>query len=130
MVEEWQLQHKLEQHMRFEKLEVWIESKDLAVTVYREMRQIKDFGFRDQITRSALSVPSNIAEGLERNSDKELARFLTISKASCGEFRTQTIIGKEIGYIDSETSDKWLENSARIGRMLGGFIKRVEGRSH
>jgi four helix bundle protein len=56
------------------------------------MADIKDFGFRDQITRAGLSIPSNIAEGYERNSDKELANFLNYAKGSAGELRTQIYI--------------------------------------
>jgi len=85
--------------MNFEELKVWRKSKDLAVAIFRIFADSKDFGFKDQITRSALSVPSNIAEGFERESNKELIRFLYIAKGSCGELRTQIIIAKEIGYI-------------------------------
>ena len=64
---------------------------------------LRDFGFRDQITRAGLSVPSNIAEGHERESYKEMANFLSYAKGSAGELRTQVYIGMEIGYIDHET---------------------------
>jgi four helix bundle protein len=57
-------------------LEIWLRSKNLAIDVYRELAGLRDFGFKDQITRSALSVPSNIAEGMERSSNAEKARFL------------------------------------------------------
>ncbi|MEK7796624.1 MAG: four helix bundle protein, partial [Pseudomonadota bacterium] len=61
----------------------------------------RDYDYKDQVTRSGLSVPSNIAEGYERDSDRELARFLRIAKGSCGELRTQLYIGLEAGFIDS-----------------------------
>ena len=61
---------------RFEELEVWKKSTRLSVEIYKSLVDLKDYGFRDQITRSSLSVPSNIAEGYERNADKELANFL------------------------------------------------------
>lgn len=111
--------------MRFEKSEVWKRSKGLTVAVYKGTKHIRDFGFRDQITRSMLSVPSNISEGMERKTDKDLAYFLTISKASCAEFKTQTIIGSEIGYIDQTTARQWMNESDQIGRMLGSFIKNL-----
>ena len=76
--------------MKYEDYAIWQRSKSLAVDVYKELRMLKDWGFKDQITRSALSIPSNIAEGMERRSKKELRHFLTISKGSCGEFKTQT----------------------------------------
>jgi four helix bundle protein len=71
----------------FEKLDVWKRSSRLCVTLYQQLKDSKDWGFRDQTTRSALSVPSNIAEGYERNSRKEYVQFLRIAKGSCGELR-------------------------------------------
>ena len=84
--------------MKFEDLEVWKRSARLSADLYKEMQQVKDFGFRDQITRAGLSVPSNIAEGFERQSDKEFVNFLSHARGSCGELRTQVYIGMEIGY--------------------------------
>jgi four helix bundle protein len=88
--------------MQYEKLEIWMRSKSLAIDVYKELAGLRDFGFKDQITRSALSVPSNIAEGMERSSNAEKARFLVISKGSIGEFKTQADIGVAIGYINHQ----------------------------
>jgi four helix bundle protein len=76
----------------FENLEVWKRSSRLCVALYKQLRDCKDRGFKDQATRSALSVPSNIAEGYERDSLNEYIRFLRIAKGSCGELRTQLYI--------------------------------------
>jgi len=72
----------------FEQLEVWKRSSRLCVNLYKVLRSCPDKGFKDQITRAALSIPSNIAEGHERNSRAEYRRFLKIAKGSCGELRT------------------------------------------
>ena len=80
--------------MRFEDLEVWKRSARLSADIYNELRNIKDFSFRDQLTRSGLSIPSNIAEGFERESDKECINFLAYAKGACGELRTQIILEK------------------------------------
>ena len=85
--------------MRFEDLDVWKRSSRLCVSIYKELAHCKGFGFKDQITRSGLSVPSNIAEGFERNTNKESISFFYYAKGSCGELRTQIYIGIEIGYI-------------------------------
>ena len=77
---------------RFEELEVWKRSARLSAEIYKAFAELKDYGFRDQITRASLSVPSNIAEGYERNSDKEMANFLNYAKGSAGELRTQIYI--------------------------------------
>ena len=74
--------------MRFEDLDVWKRSARLSADLYKASRNIKDSGFRDQVTRSGLSVPSNIAEGHDRGSVKEAIRFLNIAKGSCSVLRT------------------------------------------
>jgi four helix bundle protein len=113
--------------MGFEDLEVWKRSRQLSVDIYRELKDLKDYGFRDQITRSGLSVPSNIAEGFERNSQKECITFLSYAKGSCGELRTQIYIGMDINYISRETGNRWIKEAADISSMLGGPIKTKRG---
>lgn len=111
--------------MDFEKLVVWQRSKSLAVGIYREFAQCRDLGFKDQITRSALSVPSNIAEGMERCSAKEKIRFLWIAKASCGELRTQILIGSDIAYIAQPLADNWITETRELAKMLCGLINKI-----
>ena len=90
---------------KFEDLEIWKRSRILTIEMYTIMKNCKDYAFRDQITRAALSIPSNIAEGFERGSDKEFIRFLNIARGSCGEVRTQIDIFVEIGIIEIDTID-------------------------
>ena len=87
---------------RFEDLDVWQRAAKLSVDIYKQLSDLKDFGFRDQITRAGLSISSNIAEGFERMSAKEKLTFLGYAKGSCGELRSQTYIGMDIGYIDKK----------------------------
>jgi len=112
--------------MLYEKLEVWKRSRLLSIAVYREMAACRDFGFKDQITRSALSVPSNIAEGCERISIKERIRFIDIAKASLGEFKTQADIGSEVGFISREAGRVWLDEASQLSRMLAGLIQTLK----
>lgn len=111
--------------MDFEKLVVWQRSKCLAVGIYREFADCRDLGFKDQITRSALSVPSNIAEGMERCSAKEKARSLWIAKASCGELRTQILIGSDIAYIAPSLAENWITETRELSKMLCGLINKI-----
>jgi len=111
--------------MDFEKLVVWQRSKDLAVVIYRQFGVCRDLGFKDQITRAALSVPSNIAEGMERRTNKEKVRYLSIAKASCGELRTQLIIGGEIEYLSRRLSNEWILETRELSRMLSGLINKI-----
>jgi four helix bundle protein len=111
--------------MAFENLEVWKKSARLSGDIYKELKNLKDFGFKDQITRSGLSVPSNIAEGLERNSAKETINFLSYAKGSCGELRTQIYIGMDIGYINKDTATTWIKETKEISAMLVGLMRSL-----
>jgi four helix bundle protein len=109
----------------FKNLKVWQESKRLAVDVYRLSESsglAKDFGLRDQIRRAAVSVPSNIAEGDERDTDKDSVRFLYIAKGSLAELRTQLEIASEIGLITQVQFATLETDCLMIGKMLGALI--------
>lgn len=109
--------------MKFEDLEVWKRSARLSAELYKELRELQDWGFRDQITRAGLSIPSNIAEGIERISAQDCIRFLEYAKGSCGELRTQVYIGIEINYIAKELGDRWVRETREISAMLVGLIR-------
>lgn len=110
---------------RFEDLAVWKRSARLSAELYKSLKNLKDFGFRDQITRAGLSVPSNIAEGYERESPKEVVNFLNYAKGSAGELRTQLYIGMDIGYIDRETGMQWIKEAEEISRMIHGLMQSI-----
>ena len=84
---------------------------------------INDYGFKDQIQRASVSVPSNIAEGFERNSNKEFIQYLFISKGSAGELRTQLYLAIELKLIQKEKGLELLEISKKISAMLYKLIK-------
>ncbi len=109
--------------MRFEDMDVWKRSSRLSVSIYRELVDLKDYGFKDQITRSGLSIPSNIAEGLERSSDREKRNFLNYAKGSCAELRTQAYIGIEVGYIPKDVGDKWVTETLELSSMISGLMQ-------
>ena len=91
---------------KFKELRVWQKGKGLAVYIYRITNTgdfAKDYGLRDQIRRAVVSIPSNIAEGDERETDKEAVRYFYIAKGSSAEVLTQATIAFEIGYIQKET---------------------------
>lgn len=111
--------------MAFENLEFWKRSARLSANVFKSLKECGDFGFRDQITRSSLSIPSNIAEGMERNSPREKRRFLEIAKGSCGELRTQVYIGMEIDYIGKEQGMAWIQETKEISAMLVGLMQSL-----
>jgi len=108
---------------QFEDLLVWREGLQMAINIYKSLADCKDYGLRDQMRRSSVSVPSDIAEGFERNSNKEFIRFLRISKGSSGELRTQIYLAIGVGVLDEETGNKLLEKSRHISKMLQNLIK-------
>ena len=110
---------------RFEDLEVWKRAARLSTDLYKYFQSSKDYGFRDQITRSGLSIPSNIAEGYERDTAKDRSKFLIYAKGSCGELRTQIYIGVEADYIDKEQGKLWVKETQELSRMLYGLINYI-----
>ncbi len=109
--------------MRCERLDVWKRSCRLSVEVYKNFASCKDYGFKDQITRSSLSIASNIAEGVEKESDKDKARFINIAQGSSAELITQIYIGIEIGYVEKSIGLQWIREINEVLRMLNGLKK-------
>lgn len=104
--------------MKCEKLDVWKFAVDLSAEVYTFFAYSRQYGFRDQITRSCLSISSNIAEGMEKESIRENIRFIEIAKGSAAEFITQTIVGKRAAFIESEQANDWIKRTKHILSML------------
>ncbi len=110
----------------FRELKVWQKAKDLAVYIYHATKTgefCKDFGLRDQIRRAAVSVASNIAEGDERDTNKDSVRFLYMAKGSLAEVITQTVIAQEIGYLPDDKFRHITLECEALGKMLGSLIK-------
>lgn len=109
---------------RFEDLRVWIKAYGLSVQIYKVLRECKDYGLKDQMTRAAVSIPSNIAEGFERGTNKEFIRYLIIAKGSAGELRTQLNIAKDINYISETKSTELIKEVTEISYMLSSLISK------
>ena len=116
---------------RFEDLIVWQKSMSLAEEVYGVTRQgefAKDWGMKNQIQRAVVSIPSNIAEGYERQSTQEYIRFLIIAKGSAGEVRTQLILASKFGYLTPVEASSLVRDCQEISRMLEGLKKRLKAK--
>jgi four helix bundle protein len=117
---------------RFEELEVWKLARELTNLIYRATASgefSRDFGLKDQIRRSAVSILSNIAEGFERGGDKEFIQFLAIAKGSCGETRAQLYVALDQKYITETQFAKLVDIATKTSRMLSGligYLKRSE----
>jgi four helix bundle protein len=114
--------------MRFERFEdiiVWQRARELAAEIYSLFSESRDFGFRDQIQRAAVSIMNNIAEGYERKTNAEFKHFLFVAKGSCGEVRSMLYLALDLGKIPLNTYNQLLNKSEEISRMLSGLIKKL-----
>lgn len=109
----------------FEDIIVWQKAQELVVSVYASFRPCKDYAFRDQIQRAAVSVMNNIAEGYERKGNKEFRKFLYISKGSCGEVRSMLYLATRLKYIPGKECENLMSQSLVVSKMLSGFIKKL-----
>ena len=113
---------------RFEDLDVWKNAMRMATDIYQAFDACRDFGLRDQICRAAVSVPSNIAEGYERGSDKEFIRFLRISLGSIAELRTQLYLAVKLNKIETSHGNKLIEKTRIISGQLFNLMKFRAGK--
>lgn len=115
----------------FRNLQIWQKSMTLTTNIYvatKNFPKEEIFALTSQIRRSSISVPSNIAEGFGRDSNKEYVRFLNISIASLFELQTQLEIGKNIEYLTEVEFNKIYDDTRELERMLVSFIKKIKER--
>ncbi len=112
---------------RFEDLICWQRARELTKHVYFALKDCKDFGFKDQIQRAAVSVMSNIAEGFERGTQNEFLNYLFIAKGSAGEVRAQLYAALDIGYLNISTFKDLNNLAIECSRLLQSFSERVKG---
>ena len=114
---------------RFEALDVWQRSRELANLIYSFSKKgtfSSDFGLRDQIRRAAVSIMSNIAEGFESNTQQTFIKYLGYAKASAGEVRAQLYIVKDQGYISGEDLKKAFEMAEICSKQLSCLVYYLE----
>ncbi|MBJ6725938.1 four helix bundle protein [Geomesophilobacter sediminis] len=108
---------------KFEDLDCWQQARVLVRLIYSGMGHCKDFGFKDQIQRAAVSVMSNIAEGFERGSNRDFINFLTISRASLSEVKSLNYVALDVGYFDPKNFQLVDSHCSRLTNLLNGFIR-------
>jgi len=111
----------------FEELEVWKRSSRLAVSVLEIIEPVKLYALRDQMARCCISIPSNIAEGAERESNCEFRRFLSIAKGPAGELRAQLYNGIHAGIFSSKDAGALIQKTKEIASMIEGLRKKLGG---
>ena len=110
----------------FENLFIWQESRTLIFSIYRIMENSKDYGFKDQIQRAAVSIMNNIAEGFESGSDAKFVNFLNISRGSCAEVRSMLYLCEDLG-LCSNCERESLQKQVRM--ITSGIVKLVDSLS-
>jgi four helix bundle protein len=110
----------------FEESIAWQRAQELAVWVYATFGLLKDHGFKSQICRAAVSISNNIAEGFDRNSDKELIQFLRIARGSASEVKSMLFLAEKIGYIPQESSAEGKNQCDEIGKIINGLINYLK----
>ena len=108
-----------------EKLHIWQNAMELSLLIYTEFNSCRDFGFVNQITRSSVSIPSNIAEGYGRNGDKEFVRFLRIALGSAYELKTQIILAAKLKYLNDESLTKL---TFMVDQLIGMIINLINSK--
>jgi four helix bundle protein len=114
---------------RFEDIHAWQTARELTQMVYNLSNQgsfARDFGLRDQMRRSAVSVMANIAEGFESRTQSLFVEFLGRAKASAGELRAQSYIAKDVGYLDQSQFKQVFDLVEKCSRQIARFIQYLE----
>ena len=110
-------------YQSFEQLEVWKRACRLAVDVCRALAKSKQYVLKDQMQRAAISIPSNIAEGSERDSRQDFVRFLRIAKGSAAELRTQCYIALKLELLTKDDAADFVQETKEVSAMLQGLVR-------
>lgn len=111
---------------KFEDIEAWKLMRKLTKEIYSITQSgdfARDFGLRDQIRRAAVSVMSNIAEGYERNGNREFLQFLSQAKGSIGEIKAQLYVAMDVGFISNIDFERLFNDATKVDQLIGGLMK-------
>lgn len=112
---------------RFEDLRIWQEARILCNQIYQALQSNKDFGFKDQKQRAAVSVMNNIAEGFEKRTDADFANYLDIAKGSNGEVRSMLYLSEDLHYTSPDLAQTLRANAEKISKgiySLSNYLRK------
>jgi len=113
---------------KFEDIVGWQKAQDFAIDIYLIFRDLKDFGFRDQICRAVVSISNNLAEGIDRSSNADFSRFVYTALGSCSETKSMIYLAKSFNYISDEQKEELLNKGNEISKILRGLIKSISSK--
>ena len=108
---------------QFEEMRIWQDGRILTGKIYRAFSSCKDYSFKDQIQRAAVSIINNISEGYERSSKAEFVRFLDIAKGSAGEVRNMLYLAQDLGYLEAKQSGELIAEVLAVTKGIGALRK-------
>jgi four helix bundle protein len=111
---------------KFEEIQAWKEARILVKDVYQKFSECRDYGFKDQIQRAGISIMSNIAEGFERNTNKEFVNFLSIARGSCAELKSLLYAALDVGYIEEGVFRRLYGQINKVSGLVNGFISYLK----
>ena len=114
---------------QLENLRIWCDARKIVKGIYSLMKDNKDYGFKDQIQRAAVSIMNNIAEGFESGSDAKFINFLNISRGSCSEVKSMLFLCEDLGYCSSEQREELHIQLANISSGIFKFIEYLKSKS-
>ena len=119
----------MEKAKRFEDLWIWQQARELVKNVYKDFSSgsngFRDYGFKDQIQRAGVSVMNNIAEGFERKTNTEFARYLDIAKGSCGEVRSMYYTAEDLDYVQTDISENRRNTLKQIAAGIASLNRHL-----
>jgi len=110
---------------KFEDIIAWQKAQEYAVEIYSAFKDLKDYGFRDQICRAVVSISNNIAEGFDRSSNADFSRFLYIALGSCSEVKSMLYLAHRLKYITAAPQERLLKNGDEVSKIIRGLIKSM-----
>ncbi|MFA6150247.1 MAG: four helix bundle protein [Chitinophagaceae bacterium] len=110
---------------KFEDIIAWQKGQDLAVLIYNQFRDNKDWDFRNQICRASVSISNNIAEGFDRSSNPDFKKFLFYSLASCSEVKSMLYLTQRQSYLETRQSEILIQQTTKVSKILNGLIKSL-----
>ena len=123
------IEQQTKKYKTFEDLWIWQEARKLVILIYKDFGKetsgYNDFGFKDQIQRAGISIMNNTAEGYERPSKADYARFLDIAKGSCGEVRSMYYTAEDLEYVTKDIANNRRERAVKISKGIASLTVRV-----
>ncbi|HLU89694.1 MAG TPA: four helix bundle protein [Cyclobacteriaceae bacterium] len=113
---------------KFEDIIAWRKAQDMTVYIYTVFGRSRDFGFKDQICRASVSISNNIAEGFDRSSDADFARFLYIALGSCSEVKSMVYLAERLNYISYDEKVKILHLGDEISMIIRGLLRSLKAK--